>query len=328
MIQIILLNYNGYRDTLDCIKSLYKQTNLDFYITILDNCSDQGNFNNLVDGLDSYNLNIFDVIQWKNVELLSPGNIYLIRSELNFGFSKGNNFLLAVSRNNYDNPVFILNNDTVLNSNVLSILNSEWLKSSQCYEILVPQIRYYDFPDKIWSCGGRMDYFFRVKPFFNDESWSSMRLPSKYFVPFATGCALFGRRDELIFNENFFFGEEDIHLSIRRKSLGRFYTVCSKAIIYHKVNATIGKEFSKSLGRFYYYYFCRVFNYFEVSNGIHGYLRTFGLLIYVFLKLKLSFKLNTIVIISNFKVLLNLWRTNKYISRELFHFILKYKWAP
>ena len=73
LVSIILINYNGYNDTIDCISSLEKIKYNDYRIIIVDNCSTD----NSIDKLNNY----------------IDGNekVILIKNEENNGFAGGNN---------------------------------------------------------------------------------------------------------------------------------------------------------------------------------------------------------------------------------------------
>ena len=49
LVYIIVLNFNAYKDTIDCIKSIFKSTYLNYKVIIVDNYSDDGSVTKLYD---------------------------------------------------------------------------------------------------------------------------------------------------------------------------------------------------------------------------------------------------------------------------------------
>ena len=79
---IILVNYNSWKDTLECIASLSLIKIRRFSVIVVDNCS--------ID--DSY-------MKLKE-ELIKYPFVVLLKSEFNGGFAKGNNIAISYARKN------------------------------------------------------------------------------------------------------------------------------------------------------------------------------------------------------------------------------------
>jgi GT2 family glycosyltransferase len=104
-ISVIIINYNKPEITRDCVLSVIKHTQgcQSFEIVVVDNASTEGDIS-IIENLDA--------------------RIKLIKSNINLGFSKGNN--LGIANANGD-VVLLLNNDTILINDAISI----------CYDILI-----------------------------------------------------------------------------------------------------------------------------------------------------------------------------------------------
>lgn len=102
MIAVVILNYNNYKDTIECVNSILNQTYKNYNIIIVENGS----------GNDSYQelLNIFRENSLVNI----------LRNKINLGFSQGNNvgirYAIKYLNSNY---VFVLNSDTIVDKNLL-----------------------------------------------------------------------------------------------------------------------------------------------------------------------------------------------------------------
>ncbi len=100
-VSIIILNWNGVRDTLACLKSLKKITYPNYRVIVIDNGSSGNDAEILKKEYGDY--------------------IHLIANERNYGFAEGNNIGIryALEKSNY---VLLLNNDTVVHPKFLDEL--------------------------------------------------------------------------------------------------------------------------------------------------------------------------------------------------------------
>lgn len=112
---IILINYNSSVYTLSCINSIRAtiSKNLTHTIVVIDNASEQDDYNNLSDNLSSKE-------EYKAITL--------IRSKINVGFSAGN---MTGIQNIDAKYYFLLNNDCVLQNDCVGILYDFCEKHSQ-----------------------------------------------------------------------------------------------------------------------------------------------------------------------------------------------------
>lgn len=103
---IIILNYNTYFDTVECVESILKQDYKQIEIIIVDNCSNDGSYEKF--------LKKFSKVK----------NISVIKNDKNLGFAKGNNVGIVYARKKLGCEfIFILNSDTIFSEkNICSIL--------------------------------------------------------------------------------------------------------------------------------------------------------------------------------------------------------------
>lgn len=228
MVTIILLNYNGWRDTIECLESLCKQTTQDWCAVIADNGSQD-------ESLEQLQLWIQTNKAEKQIRLLSL--------EENYGFAKGNNLAIEASRGAQTDYYWILNNDTVVEPDCLEQL-VQYMETHPDVTAITPAIRLYDQPDCLWNAGGRLvfggrKYYGAYQP--------TARFEGKHELPitFVTGCALLVRQEmvanEPLFTERFFFGEEDFDFSLRMQEQNKRMVCLLDTVIYHKVSATANK---------------------------------------------------------------------------------------
>jgi len=94
-IGIVILNYLAYEDTIECVKSIEKQTYQNYEVVIVDNDSSN----------DSY-----EVLK-KNLK--GKPQVTVLKTEENIGFAKGNNFGIAYLKSKDIYNVLAINGDTI-----------------------------------------------------------------------------------------------------------------------------------------------------------------------------------------------------------------------
>ncbi len=225
MVTIILLNYNGWQDTIECLESLLKQTDAEWRAVVADN----GSQDESLEQLNRW------VAEWKveqKVQILPLGE--------NYGFAKGNNTAIEAVRKEQTDYYWILNNDTVVEPDCLAKMVL-YMETHPDVTALTPAIRLYDQQDILWNAGGRM--VFGGRKYYGAMQPASL-FDGKHELPitFVTGCALLVRKElvakQPLFTERFFFGEEDFDFSLRMQEENRKIVCLTNAVIYHKVSAT------------------------------------------------------------------------------------------
>lgn len=259
MVAILVLNWNGFEDTIQCLKSLLASDNQDFFIILGDNGSTNGSLEHIECFLKSSSVEYCRVGYGDGNLLQTPSKVMLYDLKMNNGFSRGNNLMLEVAFQYSPNYYLFLNNDTEVKPDFLDQLIS-FQKNHKSYKILTPLIYYYSYKDKIWNAGGKIKFGFR-KYFYGDTVAAKFKENDFIECSFVTGCALFVTPDVLyknnkIFTERFFFGEEDFEFSMRQIREGNKMACVLDSIIYHKVSASsakhinINKDFIYYLNRF------------------------------------------------------------------------------
>ena len=225
MVTIILLNYNGWRDTISCLESLLKQTTKDWRVVVADNGSQD-------DSLEQLDRWIASHAAEEQIQLLPLGT--------NYGFAKGNNLAIETAQKQKSDYYWILNNDTVVEPDCLERLVL-YMEQHPDITAVTPAIRLFDQPDHLWNAGGRLVFGGRK---YYGASQPATLFNEKHELPitFITGCALLVRNEiiaaEPLFTERFFFGEEDFDFSLRMQEEGKKMACLLDSVIYHKVSAT------------------------------------------------------------------------------------------
>lgn len=153
MVYIVVLNWNGWKDTLSCLDSLIELNYNEYKIVVCDNNSSNDSVKRITDWYESkedshpYLVDAdYQYLDSSNLDSFSSQakkGFYLIQTGSNLGFAGGNNVGLRFALNQNDmSHVWILNNDTVVESSALSALTNK-----------------VSTDNKIGLCGSRMAYF-------------------------------------------------------------------------------------------------------------------------------------------------------------------------
>ena len=100
---IVILNWNGWQDTVECLRSLRELTYPDYHIVLIDNGSTDESIKEILPHIDS--------------------RIHFICNKDNLGFAKASNqgIAYAIDEMNAEH-VWLLNNDTTVKSNALDLM--------------------------------------------------------------------------------------------------------------------------------------------------------------------------------------------------------------
>ena len=235
---IIILNYNGTEDTLECVQSIHNSNSKNYKIIIIDNNSKQEEFEKLEKGISKFS-----------------NNTILIRSDLNKGFAGGNN--LAIPKVDTEFVCF-LNNDTVVEESWLDSIE-ERFENDKTISIIQPKIKSFykkNFFDYAGGAGGFIDLlgipFSRGRVGFVVEE-DCGQYDNEIDIFWSSGCCFFIRTADLKlqsgFDEDFFLYFEEVDLCYRIKNLGKRIIFYPKSTIYHKGSQSTVRE---NLNRVYF----------------------------------------------------------------------------
>jgi len=172
-VSIIILNWNGWRDTIECLESLYRITYPNYDVIVVDNGSKDDSIEKIKEYAEGkikvnskffeYNpsnkpIKVFEISEEEarqgkfNRPLYEKYDVnrrmILIRNKDNYGFAGGNNigikFALSVLNPDY---VLLLNNDTVVDRKFLDEL-VKVAESNEKIGIVGPKIYYYDYNER------------------------------------------------------------------------------------------------------------------------------------------------------------------------------------
>lgn len=229
VVWIVLLNYKGCQDTIECIESLEQITYRNYKIIIVDN--------NSKDGSEEILRNKF------------PQHI-VIQSGENLGFSGGNNVGIKYALENGADYILLLNNDTLVEPDFLNPLVEE-AEKDKAIGIVAGKINYYYDKNIIWSAGGYISEIKGCGYHYGINEVDVGQYDKKREVTCLTGCLQLIKKEVIkevgLYDEDYFLYFEDVDYCYRVKKHGFKLVYVPQSKIYHKVSASAGEESSLAL---------------------------------------------------------------------------------
>jgi len=275
-VSIVILNWNGWEDTIECLESLYRITYPNYDVIVVDNGSQDDSLQKIKQYAEGkiqvnskffkYNIKnkpikVFEITEDKAkqgkfnrplYEKFDPDRrMILIKNRNNYGFTGGNNigikFAMSVLNPDY---VLLLNNDTVVDPNFLMEL-VKVAESNEKIGVVGSKIYYYDYngrSDILWFAGGKVNLKTGVAEHIKigkiDDAYKGDDKESGYI----TGCTMLIKKDVIKkigkFNKVFFAYYEDVELSLRVKKDGWKLVYTPNSRVWHKVSKSSGGELS------------------------------------------------------------------------------------
>jgi GT2 family glycosyltransferase len=233
-VAIILLNWNGYRETIPCIEMLQTIDYKNYQIVLIDNGSRD----------DSV----------KILKARFP-QITLIEIKHNKGFSGGANVGINYAIKDKFDYVLLLNNDVIVKKDFLTELVNA-AESNSKIGVVSSMIYYLNNKKLIQSAGGYKN-FKGLYPFKdpNQRTYDEGQFTKNFFVDTLIGCSMLIKRELVekigVLDENHFIYAEDVDFSTRAKKAGYLLCTAVKSKVWHHVSASSGGR-EKNLTFLYY----------------------------------------------------------------------------
>ncbi|HEY0057409.1 MAG TPA: glycosyltransferase family 2 protein [Pedobacter sp.] len=230
-VSVIIVSYNTYQLTVECIHSVIKYTQyIEYEILVIDNNSSDGSS--------------------EKIKQRFP-EVTVIQNKKNIGFGQANNLGVLNSRGKY---VFFFNSDAYLTDNALKAFfdfmeQAENARVACCGGALfqangLPQISYGNFPSLLEAVSDLGFYRFYKKYFQQHISSGVINYSNQVReVDYISGADMFIRRTALdivgLFDKDFFLYFEETELSIRFKRAGFLSIFLPHVKIIHLEGASI-----------------------------------------------------------------------------------------
>ena len=254
-IAVVILNWNGWRDTLQCFKTLLKLSIINYQLSIIvvDNCSSDESVENLKKLQNSLPAGR----QGKTPKL----QFKLIENEENLGFAEGNNAGIKYALEQGADYIILLNNDTLVDENLVDRLVGVMEKDGKI-GILGPKIYFapgFEFhKDRykrdeqgkvIWYAGGKIDWQNVYCSHKGVDEIDKNQYEKEEETDFVSGCCMMIRKEVFekigFLDKKYFLYLEDVDFCLRAKKAKFKVIYTPKMHLWHKNAASSEKPGSK-----------------------------------------------------------------------------------
>lgn len=219
---VVILNWNGLEDTLECLSSLFQQDYHNYEVVVVDN----GSTDNSVATITA---------QYPALTILQTGK--------NLGYAGGNNVGIEWAINQDVDFILLLNNDTIAASDLIS----KFVRATSLFpedSVLGAKIFFYKTPDIIWFAGGKWNQDAGCFDHLGFGQVDGAQYNSYLEVDYITGCALFSRTQTFknvgLLDERLFLTYEETDWCYRAREKGSSCFFVPEARLWHKVSSSFG----------------------------------------------------------------------------------------
>jgi GT2 family glycosyltransferase len=297
---VIILNWNSWRHTIECLESVFRLSYRNFHVVVCDNSSSDKSIDYIKlwalgkqKILSDFNPELSKLInppvrkpisfvEYNRFEAESGGRtkgcnarLVLIHTGGNLGFAGGTNVGLKYSLN-FENMEYawLLNNDTIVREDALSEL-VEQMRGVPSAGICGSSLLYYSEPNRFQAMGGGRYNCWRgiAKDIGREFEYSESINNYEISIEYDCGASMFVSKSFLVniglMSEDYFLYFEELDWANRA---GKKYTMtyAPKSIVYHKEGATLGtNKYASSRSSLSDYYMVR--NRFRINRKYYPY---------------------------------------------------------
>lgn len=220
-ISIITINYNGFRETCTLVDSLYRHVSIAYELIIVDNGSA---------------INEAEILQLRYPETRC------IRSEVNKGFSGGNNLGIQAAEGKY---ILFLNNDTYVTDNSLHFLYEKLISKPEIGGVS-PKIKFAFSPQHIQFAGYTPLSTFTLRNRligFDEKDHGQYNVPTR--TPYLHGAAMMIKKEIIgkvgFMPEIYFLYYEELDWSTQITDNGYELWYEPRSTVFHQESRSTGQ---------------------------------------------------------------------------------------
>lgn len=237
---IVVLTWNDFENTKNCIKSIYPQLNKKTKLILVDNNSDKKIYTKIINWLKKNCKNNYVNLK-VNTRFNFKKNIIILKNNKNLGCGLGHNTGYKFSIKNNFEFIARIDNDMIVKKRFFSDL----LKNFQKPEVLgvSPKIMFTYSPKKIWWMGATIGNSLKFQKHMRNYPYGlsdNKKLKGIINTDAIAGCASIMRASRLkkvgLSDKDFFYGPEDIEFSRRIYDKPGSLIVDRNIKIYHAVS--------------------------------------------------------------------------------------------
>ncbi len=223
---IIVLNWNGKADTLECLHSLVRAETPSVRIVVVDNGSGDGS---------------------QEAIRRDHPRVVVLETGSNLRYAGGNNAGIRYALAAGAEQIMLLNNDTTVDPGFLEPM-TETLHASPATGIVAPKILYAADPGRLWYAGGEISFWTGTMRHRGIREADDGRYDTPCETGYASGCCLLAKRSTVerigLLDESYFIYSEDADWSMRARRAGLRVMYEPRARVWHKVSVSAGGHLS------------------------------------------------------------------------------------
>ena len=223
LVYVVILNWNLKEDTAECVESVLQSRYESCRVLVVDNGSS--------DGSPEYLARFIPHIEL----LVNPSNL---------GFAAGNNIGIRHALDRHADHIFVLNNDTTVDPDMLGQLVA-CAQGDKHIGIVAPKILYYQ-QNRIWRLGDRIHPWLPVPLSVGRNHIDKGQFSEPLDVDYVTLCGALVKSIVLksvgLLDERFFFTYEDADFCQRTRAAGYRILCEPRARMWHKVSLSAQKD--------------------------------------------------------------------------------------
>lgn len=261
-VYIVLVNHNGYLDTIECLESIMKQRYSTFQAIVVDNSKTDSSLKQISKwSTGQYNEKVTtqfpEIIYPPSTKPISSVIVYekdffdkefterliLVKALQNNGFAAANNIALRYIQKfgSMEDLIWLLNNDTMISKGTMQdIINKVNTYNEDKHRTLfgTPLLEYYE-PKKIQAVGGKYNIFFGLTSHIGEGlDYNNMINVNQFKVDYPMGASMlitkFFLKKVGLLNEEYFLFFEEIDWALRAEKQGYEVKILDIYSVYHK----------------------------------------------------------------------------------------------
>jgi GT2 family glycosyltransferase len=232
-VHVVILNWNGWEDTVACVASVKQTEYPDFHIVVVDNASSDGSE--------------------ERIRAAHP-DITVLQSGGNLGYAGGNNVGIRHALDQGADFVWILNNDTSVAPDALAELVRP--AADPQIGIVGSKIYFMAAPTRLWFAGGRVDWRRGIAYHLGDGEDDTGQYDAMTNSDTAQGASMLVSRATFeqigLMDERYFLYFEEADFCCRARDAGFRVAFAPASHVWHSISKSTGARSSLFL-----YYFTR-----------------------------------------------------------------------
>jgi len=268
---IILLNWNGWRDTVECLESLFRLGDDNFRVIVCDNASSDDSLKQIkawAEGRVAVDARNEELERFSSPPVKKPvaycelaggsvspcesipnARLILIQTGANLGFAGGSNVGLRFALKDPDcRFCWVLNSDTVVAQDALAALRRTVEQDPHIGICGSLTLSYYS-PKEVQALGGKSYSYWTSRVRTLPPTTIDRLTDGKQSIDFVNGASMFVTRGFLesvgLMEESYFLYFEELDWAMRAK--GRFLLGYAPAsVVYHKEGAQAGSSLDRT----------------------------------------------------------------------------------